>query len=136
MKECRLIEIPRFVDHRGTLSVIDGTLSLPFEPKRFYYLYNLVAGTRRGCHAHRTEQELIMALAGSFRVFVDDGQSTAEFQLERPNDGLYVPPLVWHELHSFAPGAVCAVLASTPYDVNDYYDKYEDFVLAVHHGEM
>ncbi|OFW32086.1 MAG: hypothetical protein A3J28_08455 [Acidobacteria bacterium RIFCSPLOWO2_12_FULL_60_22] len=131
LKECRIIEIPRFADHRGILSVVEGPPQLPFEPKRFYYIYDHASGARRGCHAHRTEKELIMALAGSFQVLVNDGDSTREFQLNRPDQGLYVPPLVWHEVHSFAVGSVCAVLASQRYNSDDYFRAYEEFLEAV-----
>ena len=134
LNECRIINIPRFTDNRGSLSVIEGTRVLPFEPKRFYYLYELAEGARRGCHAHRTEMELIMALAGSFKVLVDDSEAQKEFLLDRPDRALYVPPLVWHEVYTFAAGSVCAVLASEHYDSNDYYyyQTYEEFLTAVH----
>ncbi len=128
LKECRVLEIPRFTDHRGTLSVLEGTPFLPFDPKRFYYIYDIAEGARRGCHAHRTEEELIIALAGSFKVLADNGFSTSEFQLDRPDRALYVPPLVWHTVHSFAAGSVCAVLASERYNSDDYYQAYEEFL--------
>ena len=131
LNECRIIEIPRFADHRGVLAVVEGPPLLPFEPKRLYYIYDHTQGARRGCHAHRTEQELILALAGSFQVLVDDGDSTREFQLHRPDQGLYVPPLVWHEVHSFAVGSVCAVLASERYNGDDSFRTYEEFLKAV-----
>ena len=72
-----------------------------------------------------------MPLAGSFKVLVDDGHSKREFQLDRPDQGLYLPPLTWHELHSFAPGSVCAVLASEHYNSDGAYEVYEDFLQAV-----
>lgn len=131
LNQCHIIEIASFTDLRGSLSAIEGTLSVPFHPKRFYYIYGVPEGARRGCHAHRTEKELIMALAGSFYVLVDDGNSRMDLLLDRPDRGLYVPPLIWHEVHSFVSGSVCAVLASTHYDSNDYYRRYEDFVNAI-----
>jgi hypothetical protein len=135
-KQCHIIEIPRFTDDCGTLSVIEGKSLLPFEPKRFYYLYELIEGARRGCHAHRTEEELIIALAGGFKVTVDDGNTRREFPLERPDQGLYLPPLVWHEVHSFAAGSVCVVLASERYDIDDYYRVYEDFLQTVRKSQL
>lgn len=123
----RLIELPRFSDARGTLAVIEEA-GLPFAVRRFYCLYDVPRGQRRGGHAHRTEQELILALAGRLRLVVDDGRARREFALERPDLGLYVPALHWHELFDFSPGCVCAVLASQPYDKDDYFDRYEDFL--------
>ena len=134
LKECRIIDIPRFADHRGILAVVEGPPLLPFEPRRLYYIYDHAKDARRGCHAHRTEQELIMALTGSFQVRVDDGNSTREFQLSRPDQGLYVPPLVWHEVLRFAVGSVCVVLASEHYNNDDYFRSYEEFLAAVRHS--
>jgi dTDP-4-dehydrorhamnose 3,5-epimerase-like enzyme len=136
LRRCGIIQIPRFTDLRGSLSVIGWPQCLPFEPKRFYYIYDLVDGARRGCHAHKTEQELILALAGSFKVAVDDGDSKKEFLLDRPDQGLYIPPLVWHELHDFASGSVCAVLASELYNVDDYWCEYEEFARFVGQSQV
>ena len=131
LDECRLIAIPRFTDQRGSLSVIDGPPLLPFQPRRFYYLYELPIDAHRGCHAHKAEQEFMVALVGSFKVSVSDGNSAKEFELKRPDQGLYVPPLIWHELYSFAPGSVCAVSASEPYNPGGCYDVYEEFLHAL-----
>jgi len=129
--ECRVLAIPCYTDQRGSLSVLDGPPILPFEPKRFYYLYNLPADAHRGCHAHKTEMELIMALAGRFKVTVNNGESTREFELTSPDQGLYVPPLVWHDIYGFAPGSVCGVVASQRYNPDDYYHVYEEFLHAL-----
>jgi mannose-6-phosphate isomerase-like protein (cupin superfamily) len=131
LDECRILTIPRFTDERGSLSAIDGPPLLPFEPKRFYYLYELPADAHRGCHAHKTEEEVMVALAGRFKVAVSDGESTKEFELKSPDQGLYVPPLVWHDVYCFAPGSVCAVIASERYNPGDYYYSYEEFRHAV-----
>jgi mannose-6-phosphate isomerase-like protein (cupin superfamily) len=129
--ECRILAIPSFTDQRGRLSVIDGPPHFPFELKRFYYLYDLPADAHRGCHAHKSGQELMVALAGSFKVAVSDGNSTKEFELKKPDQGLYIPALVWHDLYSFTPGSVCAVIASERYDPDDCYYVYEEFVHAL-----
>ncbi len=132
LKECRIVQIPRFVDQRGSLCVIEwGSELLPFDPQRFYYMYGDTAGSRRGCHAHSREAHLMLALSGSFQVRLDDGYSQAMFHLNDPGEGLYVPALIWHEVHSFSPGSVCGVLASNLYDPEDCYSSYEDFLAAV-----
>jgi len=125
------MEIPSVTDPRGTLSVIEGRPFFPFDPKRFFYIYGVPEGGQRGCHALRTSEELIIALAGSFKIVVRDGDSAVEFQLDRPDQALYVPPLIWHELGDFAPGSVCGVLASARYDSRGYLRVYEDFLEAV-----
>jgi hypothetical protein len=95
--ECRIINLPRYTDHRGSLSVIDWPGVLPFQPSRFYYLYELPTDARRGCHAHKTENELMLALAGRFKV---DVPPTPPGRNPRVNGGRWV-----HEtLGSGAPG--------------------------------
>ncbi len=127
LDQCRLIAIPRFEDPRGTLSVVDGPPAIPFETRRFYYIHNVAPDARRGCHAHRNEKQLIIAVTGRFRITVKDDRLTREFELASPAVGLYVPPLLWHELHDFAPGTVCAVLASVSYDPADYIHSFDEY---------
>jgi dTDP-4-dehydrorhamnose 3,5-epimerase-like enzyme len=131
LDECRMLAIPRFTDQRGSLSVIDGPPVVPFEPKRFYFLHEIPPDAHRGRHAHKTEEKLIVALAGGFKIDVSDGESTKEFELNSPDHGLYVPPLVWHEVYGFTPGSVCAVVASKRYNPDDYYYSYEEFLHAL-----
>ena len=124
----RLVELPTFVDERGSVSVIEWEGVLPFQPRRLYYLHHLAHGTRRGGHAHWIDQEVILALSGRFIVATDDGSSRREHLLDQPNIGLHIPSLIWHQLHSFSAGAVCAVLASEPYNEQDYIRDYDRFL--------
>jgi len=127
LKPYRIVTIPRFNDSRGTLSAIEGDPVIPFVPARFFYIYGVGEKAVRGCHALKRTEELIIALSGSFTITVDDGYSKADFLLNRPHQGIYIPPLVWHELRNFEPGTVCGVLASKPYDSDGYYRNYEEF---------
>ena len=101
---------------------------MPFQPKRFYYLHDVPASAHRGCHAHRTEREIIVALAGSFKVSVNNGFESKEFELTSPDQGLYVPELLWHDLFDFSAGSVCIVFASQRYNPADYFLVYEDYL--------
>ena len=130
MREPRLITLPRYCDHRGTLSVVEWPEGLPFEPKRFYYLYDLVPGTRRAVHAHAQEEEVLLALSGSLKVLLDDGCTRVVHDLDRPDVALYIPALVWHEVYGFSAGAVCAVFASERRNEKDYIRDYQEFLAA------
>ncbi|MDP2270212.1 MAG: WxcM-like domain-containing protein [Archangium sp.] len=127
---CRLIELPRINDPRGNLTFIEGTVHVPFDIKRVYYLYDVPGGESRGGHAHRELEQLIVAMSGSFDVIVDDGSARKTFTLNRSYVGLYMPTMVWRELVNFSSGAVCTVMASHRYDEADYYRDYDAFVVA------
>jgi hypothetical protein len=126
----RIVELPKMSDVRGNLSVIESGRSIPFEFRRIFYLYDIPGSEARGAHAHRALHQFIIASSGSFDVSVDDGHVTHTFSLDRPNCGLYVPPMIWAQLTGFAPGSVVLVLASDHYDEADYYRDYDEFIAA------
>lgn len=127
--DCTMVELDKHhSDRKGNLSVVENGKTLPFDVKRVYYLYDVPGGENRGSHAHRKLEQLIVAASGSFRVTLDDGNVKRSFVLNRPYQGLYVKPGMWRDLEDFSSGAVCLVLASEPYDPNDYIRDYNDFV--------
>lgn len=127
LERCRLIDLPRHNDTRGSLSYVERGGGLPFEIQRVYYLYDVPAGGSRGEHGHRRLEQLFIAMAGAFDVMLDDGRARRTFRLDRPDHALYVCPMMWRELSGFAPGSVCLVLASHPYEEADYIFDYEEF---------
>lgn len=126
--DCRLIELPRITDPRGNLTFVEGGVHLPFSIARAYYLYDVPGGAERGGHAHRALHQLLIAVAGSFEVVLDDGRRRRRVQLNRPYRGLLIGPMIWRELDGFSSGSVCLVLASQRYDEADYYRDYAAFV--------
>lgn len=115
-------------DRKGNLTVVENGITLPFEVKRVYYLYDVPGGESRGAHAHRELEQLIIAASGSFTVTLDDGVNKQSFFLNRPYQGLYVKPGLWRDLSDFSSGAVCMVLASEVYDAADYIRDYQEFL--------
>ncbi len=126
-----LLEFPAFTDPRGTLSFLEAGRHVPFEIRRIFYLYDVPAGQKRAAHALMECHQCLIAIAGSFDVLLDDGFTRRTYHLDRRNVGLYVPAMVWRELLSFSADAVCLVLASETFDPDDYYEDYENFVIAV-----
>ena len=125
--DCRIIDIRKYTDTRGYLSVIEGSVDIPFEIRRIYYLY-LVPEAARGAHAHKLLQQLMIATSGSVHVTLDDGIEKKTFVLDRPWKGLYVAPGMWRDLDNFAGGTVCMVLASEKYKADDYIRDYSEFL--------
>ena len=122
-----MIDIRRFSDNRGYLSVVEGEVDIPFEIKRIYYLY-MVPEASRGAHAHKQLQQLMIATSGSVHVTLDDGRDKKTFVLDKPWKGLLVMSGLWRTLTDFSGGAVCMVLASARYDSEDYIRDYDDFL--------
>lgn len=127
----RIIDLPRIPDPRGNLTFVEGLRHVPFDIKRVYYLYDVPGGASRGGHGHRALHQLIIAMAGSFDIILDNGTDAERFSLNRSYYGLHIPPMTWRELENFSSGAVCLVLASEVYDEADYFRDYGAFIEAV-----
>lgn len=127
INDCKIIDIRRYTDTRGYLSVVENGLDIPFDIQRIYYLY-MVPEVARGAHAHKALQQLLIATSGSVEVIMDDGKEKKSFMLDRPWKGLYVPAGLWRDLENFSGGAVLMCLASEKYDAEDYIRDYEEFL--------
>ncbi|NLN24841.1 MAG: WxcM-like domain-containing protein [Bacteroidetes bacterium] len=124
-----VLSIPKISDPdgRGNLSVIEKD-TIPFVIKRVYYLYDVPSTSTRGGHAHKTLQQFLIALSGSFDVVLDNGKERISITLNRPDRGLLIPNGIWRELENFSSGAVCLSLVSAEYDENDYIREYEEYL--------
>ena len=121
------MELPKILDKRGNLSFIENETHLPFSIERSYWIYDVPGGEIRGGHAFLDQQELIVALSGSFDVVLHDGMEKKIFSLNRSYQGLYVPSKYWRSMENFSTNAVCLVLASTRYNKLDYIRDFDDF---------
>jgi dTDP-4-dehydrorhamnose 3,5-epimerase-like enzyme len=119
-------------DDRGSLVAIESLRHVPFEIKRVYYIYNVRDGIIRGKHAHRKLQQVLICVAGSCKILVDNGSERRMFVLDSPSKGLYVGQMVWREMSEFTSDCVLLVLASEHYDESDYIRSYEKFLSEVH----
>ena len=126
--EAKMFHFPPHGDERGQLVAIEEQKDLPFDIKRVYYIYDTLPGVRRGFHAHRNLQQILVCVSGSCKIHLDDGTQTQEVTLDDPNPGLYIANNMWREMYDFTPGAVLLVLASQYYDEADYIRNYEDFL--------
>lgn len=130
VEKCRVLDLPRVRDARGSLTFVEPPL-LPFEIRRVYYLYEMPEAATRGAHGHRQLEQVMIAVAGSLEVELDDGSRKRSFRLSRPDQGLYIAPMIWRGLANFAAGTVCLVLASERYAESDYIRDYTEFLAAV-----
>ena len=126
--DCRVLDLPRVARVEGSITPIEANTDVPFPIARVYYLYDVPGGAERGGHAHRGLEQLIVAVMGAFRVIVKDGESERAIELNRAYEGLYLPPMIWREIDNFSSGGICVVLASRPYDEDDYIRDYDEFL--------
>jgi hypothetical protein len=126
--DCRLISLPRTDRPEGAITFVEEHSTIPFSIRRVYYIYDVVHGASRGGHAHRNLHQLIVAVMSRFVVTVDDGRRQRSFELDRADEGLYIPPMMWRSLEKFSSGAIAVVLASLAYDENDYIRDRDAFI--------
>lgn len=128
LNDCHLIELPKEEDPRGSLTYIYEQVQVPFSISRVFYIYDVPAGKDRGAHAHKECWQFIIAASGALEVFLSDGESQRVVTLNRPYQGLLVPPGIWAHEQEFTTGALCLVLASHPYSAADYIRDYDEYL--------
>lgn len=120
--------LPLIADMRGSLSVGEYDQHLPFQPMRYFVIFDVPTREVRGEHAHRTLRQFLVCLKGSCAIVADDGDIRSEITLDRPNVGVYVPPMIWTTQYKFSGDAMLLVLASDPYDSHEYIRNYDEFI--------
>ena len=133
--EIKTYHFPPHGDDRGQLVALEAMEHIPFKIRRVYYIYDTLAGVRRGFHAHLNLQQILLCVNGSCKIHLDNGTDTAEILLDKPYEGLYISNDMWREMYDFSEGAVLLVLASMPYDEADYIRNYDEFIKMVRSKE-
>lgn len=136
VEDCKLIELPRFLDSRGNLSFVEQHNHIPFEIKRTYWIYDVPGGEDRGGHAFRENQEVVIALSGAFDVVVDDGEKKKKFSLNRSYYGLYIPSGLWRTMENFSTNSFALEFGSVAYTPDDYIREYDDFLKLKKYGKI
>ena len=115
-------------DDRGQLIALEEFNDIPFRIKRVYYMYDTKEGVRRGFHAHKSLEQILVCIHGTCKVLLDNGKEKKIVPLEKPYEGLYISNDIWRDMYDFSPDAVLLVLASEIYDNNDYIRDYDEFL--------
>lgn len=122
-----LFQMPKVSDLRGSLSVGELGGDFPFQPRRYFIVFDVPSEELRGEHAHRECQQFLICAHGSCRALLDDGTTRDEVVLDRPDLGLYMPAMIWGTQYRYTRDAVLLVFASLPYDSADYIRTYDEF---------
>lgn len=128
MKQPQIIDLPKILDKRGNLSIIEEFKQIPFKIERTYWIYDVPGGEKRGGHAYKENEEFIVALSGSFDVILDNGIERKTYSLNRSYYGLYIPKGWWRQMENFSTNSLALVLASTSYNREDYIYDYDEFI--------
>jgi hypothetical protein len=128
----KLITLTKFEDPRGNLTFLEQHQHIPFEIKRVYWIYDVPGGQVRGGHAFIEQEEVIVALSGSFDVVIHDGTSEQKYHLNRSYVGLYVPKMIWRHLENFSTNSIMLSISSTNYEKNDYVRDFEIFLKKIY----
>jgi len=124
----RVHNLPLVTDMRGSLSVGEFSEHFPFKPQRFFVVFDVASKEVRGEHAHKELHEFLVCVKGSCSIVIDDGTNRDEVLLDAPNKGLHLPPMIWTTQYKYSRDAVLLVLASHPYDPEDYIRDYSDYI--------
>ena len=133
--QIKKFHFPPHGDERGQLIAIEELADVPFDIKRVYYIYDTLPGVRRGFHAHRDLEQVLICVHGSCKIHLDNGYETAQVLLDKPWDGLYISNDMWREMYDFSEDAVLLVLASRHYDEADYIRDYDAFLAMIREKE-
>lgn len=127
----QIITLPKIADYRGNLSFIEEETHIPFKIRRVYWIYDVPGGEFGGSHAFKESEEFIVAISGSFDVILHNGTEEKKFSLNRSYYGLLVGKLVFRRLENFSTNSLALILASTPYNADDYIRNFDEFLTIV-----
>ena len=120
--------LKRVFDSRGDLVVGHFEDEIPFRPKRFFTVFNVPEADIRGEHAHISCHQFLICVKGSVIATVDNGKSQKIVKLDKPNIGVYMPPMIWGIQSQYSSDAVLLVFTSDAYDPDDYIRNYDEFL--------
>lgn len=124
----KIINFGDFGDERGKLVVVEGSQDIPFDIARVFYIYGSDATVVRGQHANRNSEFVLVNVAGTSKVKVDNGMESVIIELDKPMMGLYLDKMIWKEMYDFSPDSVLLVIASTHYDEKEYIRDYDEYL--------
>ncbi|MFP8921561.1 sugar 3,4-ketoisomerase [Francisella tularensis] len=127
----KLLDFKVLGDERGNLISLEQNRNIPFNIKRVYYIYGTKENVRRGFHAHRNLQQVLICVSGSCKILVDNGSEKEVISLKSPDEGLLISGLVWREMFDFSADCVLVVLANEFYNEKDYIRDYKTFLKEV-----
>ena len=136
LSDCKIIQLPVIPDERGNLSFVEECNHIPFKIRRTYWLYDVPGGERRAGYALRDTDDFVIAMSGSFDVYLNDGEGEKTVQLNRSYCGLFIPRGIWHEFRNFSTNSLALILSSDLYDAGQYVRPVDEFLELKSNGKI
>lgn len=115
-------------EQTGFLVPLEQYTNLPFEVKRIFYTYCVPNESSRGSHAYYNTEQVLICLCGSLKIKCFDGKKEEIYQLNNPDEALYIKPHIWRSTFDYSYDAVLLVLSSLEYNEQDYIRDYEEWM--------
>lgn len=127
--EIKLLSLPKISDPRGNLTFLENDNQIPFKIKRVFWTYDVPGGEIRGGHAYYSQQELIIALSGSFDVItINKFGEKKVFSLNRSYNALFLPQLTWRHIENFSSNSLSLHVSDSEFNESDYIRDYQNFL--------
>ncbi len=110
---------------QGLLVHLDN---LHMEVNRIFYIYNAPIDSKRGAHAYKSTEQVLICVSGSIKISCFDGVKETIYKLNNPDEALYISPKIWRTTFDHSEDVVILVLSSLEYDENDYIRDYKEYV--------
>ena len=129
VNDVRMLEFPELGDDRGHLVVIEGSVNIPFEIKRIFYIYGSEKNIVRGQHANKRSEFCLINVNGTSKIrAIDLNGDEKIFILDRPHIGIYLPSMIWKDMYDFSSDSVLLVLSNEYYDASEYIRNFDKFI--------
>ena len=124
----KLLTFPE-ADNGGMIE-IEGLKDIPFEIKRVFYIFGKGnVGLVRGKHSNRKSEFVLLNVKGKSKIkTIDENKNEVVYELNKPNQAVYLPTMVWKEMYDFTEDSVLMVLTNEYYDAREYIRDFNDFV--------
>ena len=121
-------KLKTYTDKRGSLTIVEQGLDVPFDIQRVYWIHSVPQGEERGRHSNKVSWEYVVAVSGSVEITLENKSGRQTYLLDSKDKGLVIPPDTWDEIRNFSPDAVLLVMASHSYNPDTYINSYEEFL--------
>ena len=125
----KMLSFPETND--GGVVEVEGLRDVPFEIKRVFYIFGEGnVGTVRGKHSNRKSEFVLFNIKGKSKVkTIDEDLHEEIYELNQPNQAIYLPKMVWKEMYDFTEDSVLMVLTNEYYDAEEYIRNFDEFVV-------